>query len=491
MPVEGLSGRVRTPRSMKAKLGYTKLGQRSLYPSDSDAFIAKREDGWSDDALKAYGAKEISDAATRDADNKPVAKPFAVGKTLRLMLPWEFDALHEDREIAVELLNRAWGRSKGLKCSGTGGQDQPGIAYVRDPAWIPLIEKATDKKAIDKGGRGHQVVCLGPDCPFWKTNADRNREASCHTELRIQAILLHPATDVEDPSYMKQLGWVEIASGSFNGAIDVQSGFLMIRGLVGRTAYIPFALRRVARTMFPEGKRVLKSTLMVDYDTDEVLRFGFGPPARAMLRPAVRRELLELATQEAQFQSFSDIIPRPALRDGTAGALPAHEEPAPETDPSLGENRDDAIARAAAESEAEDATFREESEEPPPGNAEPAARDPEDVLSDQEIDEVKVMCGGTPGDYASLEFGRELLREAHAHFGTWPTPSTPATAPPPWTRLQVRHRDFIRKRLAELEAERAGDPDDQPPEASGDGEPERRRPRAPRGGAAPAQERLL
>jgi len=56
MPVKGISDRVRTPRSMRAKLGYTKKSQNgNEYPSDTDVFIAKREDGWSEEAEWTFG----------------------------------------------------------------------------------------------------------------------------------------------------------------------------------------------------------------------------------------------------------------------------------------------------------------------------------------------------------------------------------------------------------------------------------------------------
>jgi hypothetical protein len=63
MPIHGLTGRVRTPRWARIRLGYKLKGSKGNYPSDSDVFVLKREgDSEITDAiLKAYGAQRIPD----------------------------------------------------------------------------------------------------------------------------------------------------------------------------------------------------------------------------------------------------------------------------------------------------------------------------------------------------------------------------------------------------------------------------------------------
>jgi len=107
------------------------------------------------------------------------------------------------------------------------------------------------------------------------------------------------------------------------------------------------------------------------------------------------------------------------------------------------------------------------------------------------------MCGGRPGDYGSLQLYRDMLEEAHAEFGTWER--VRPGEPPPGTGIQVRHREFIRRRLQDPELaarlrelrgeEPAHDPDDDLPVGAGVREP--RRTRAARASTGVAQGRLI
>src|SRR6266496_1109829 len=132
MPINGLSEQVRTPRWAVIRLGYTKKGARGNYPSDADSFVIKREAGCDPELFQAIVAA-YSGARIKEASEEV----YSLGKNLRFMLPWEFDSVHDGREVSWELLNRAWGRSR-IRCSGTGGGDeqgQVGEAWVRDPEY--------------------------------------------------------------------------------------------------------------------------------------------------------------------------------------------------------------------------------------------------------------------------------------------------------------------------------------------------------------------
>jgi hypothetical protein len=218
----------------------------------------------------------------------------------------------------------------------------------------------------------------------------------------------------------------------------------MIRSLVGRSAWIPFTLRRVPRTVMPEGRRAVKATLMVDYDTDEVLRFGYGPPDRALLRPAVRKELLELAAAEASFESVKDIQPQRQLTDAAAPALPEAAMPAESgSQERVVADRDQVVADALAEGERVENL-------------------PEDQLSEEELDtrldqlsrdELKRLCGSTPGDQTSMGPFREWVTRAFDEFDTWsriraenPT-LTLSRERPPSNYLTRRHQLWIRGQL--------------------------------------------
>ncbi len=376
MPINGLSGAVRTLRTAKFKLGYVKRGQK--YPSDTDVFVGKKADGVTDDAITAYGAKQIQDAEQG---------VYGFGHELRGMIAFEYDLTGPDgREVVLELLNRSWARSR-IRCSGSGGdQELQGDAFVRDEAYMKVLKQ----KGLLLGERrgGWDAICQGRDCPLWYEKAtDDNKLPGCHREMRFRFILLHPERDRDKPGYMKQLGWVEVATGSWNGAVDVQSGLKVIRALAGgRTAFIPFRLRRVNRSVSAPNGRVNKATLLVDHDADEVLTYASGPPARALLRPEIRRELAELAQieqgmaalQSVNYADVADIQPQPERR-----ALPEPSTP-PATD------RDDAL-----------------------GQPEQTVR----LLERGDLDALKPMCGGTPGKPETLAKYREMLLASYEALG--------------------------------------------------------------------------
>jgi len=449
VPIKGVSGKVRTPRTGKIRLGYTVPGQNRELPKDTDTFVAKKSDGITDAILQAYDAKAITGAAGKGDE-----APYSLGKELRMILPWEYNATAGDREISLELLNRNWAHSKGLLCSGNGGEDElgevlPGDAIVRNEAAAKLIGAATKKPAQLVGEGRWAVECRGPQCPLWHDKYDKTRNpmGGCHRQMRLQAILLHPTRDPESPDYLRQMGWIEVASGSFNGMVDVNSGFAMIHSLIGRTAWIPFALRRVARVMTTEGKRVVKHTLMVDYDADEVVRSGLLGPARIMVRPAVLREYLQLAQAEAGFDSVRDILPRPetlALPEGrpekkapTNGAewTPPEATTAGDRDQEVenatnGHDGGDSDNHSAAEQISEEELNR--------------------FLTTAERDDLKVLCGATPGDRETMEPFREKLRLAFRALDNW-EPSDGRTTPA-FDEIQVRHALYIREKVEEEQA---------------------------------------
>lgn len=429
MPINGISGEFRALRLAKVRLGYKQKGK--TYPTDTDVFVGRKEDGLTQQLLDAYEAKRIDDA---EGDT------WSLGKALRMLSYFEWDALHPtaNSELVVNLLNRSWAHSK-LRCSGTGGTDQPGEAICRDEAYKTAIAKATKVPVKARAdGKSWAVQCLGPNCPMWHTNAETNKLAGCHRELRFLAQLLHPATDPEDPNYLKNLGSVEIVSGSFNGMIDVQSGLQLLRSVAGRSANIPFTLQRKPRTMLVDGKRLMKATLIVSFDNDEAIRFGYSDPKLSLVRPAVRKQLmaqkreqLELARMELSFDSVKDVQPQPDTLNSNEGlrkALPPGET-VNDVNDSADEtvtDRDEAVAKA---------TDPDQATERPLTDKELARH-----LDNSERDELKKLAGGTPGKPETLEKLRSLARQAFEHFGE---------AYVDLSSIKVKHALFIRERLAE------------------------------------------
>ena len=445
-----MSGRVRAPRTCKIRLGYKKKGERGDFPKDSDVFVLRSEDQAKDEVaqlvLKTYGQGKIEEAT---------GEVYSLGKSLRMMLPWDFDLTYEGREVGLELMNRAWSHSK-LRCTGTGG-DVAGEAVCRDRTMLDELAKATKHKAIVRDdGESWNVTCLGPRCPFWHSNMEKNKAATCHSEMRLWAWLLHPAKDPEDKNFLKKLAAVEIASGSFNGMLDVQSGLKTIHALVGRTALIPFTLRRVPRTVLSDGKRVLKATLLVDFDQDEVIRFGYSDPKLALVRPEVRKqllaqkeELLRLAAMESSYESFKDIVPRlEAPRSGESGGTDY-----PLTGSATGSGGGEAasgtsLSAAATDTVPDSSTsvvadrdqvIEEAAEQPPRVSGEELNR----LLTQDERNELKVLCGGEAGKPETQGHFRELVTLAFKELEDW-NPSWDPTRPP-LTLLKVKHALWIRE----------------------------------------------
>jgi hypothetical protein len=407
---------------VKIRLGYKQPGKS--YPKDTDVFVGRVEDGVSKEIVEAYQGTKINDAE---------GETWSLGKSLRMLSYFEWDEVspQDDRELVVELMNRAWSASK-LRCFGDGG-DQPGTASAADEEWAKTIQKATRKAPVATDDGRFKVVCLGPKCPMWSSNMATNKAATCHRELRLRARLLHPETDPNKPNYLKQLGWVEIASGSFNGMIDIQSGLQIMRSVAGRSAGIPFTLKRAPRTVFADGKRQTKATMLVDYDHDEVIRFGFSDPKLVLVRPesrkqleAMKREQIELAALGVEFDSFKDVMPRlegarPQLTDGNASLSSTPDEV--EKSEALTADRDDVVQQAV------------DAAEPQLTEAELSRR-----LTADERNELKTKSGGEPGKPETLAKLRELVAAAFKEF-TEPAGDLSA--------LRVRHAIWIKDALAQ------------------------------------------
>src|SRR5579859_1355950 len=424
MAILGLTGKVRTPRWAIIRLGYKLPGRKeggAGYPTDSDVFCIKPEGD--PDVFKAivtaYRGTRITGAAE---------EVYSLGRQLRMVFPWEFDAVHEGKEVSFELLNRSWNSAARLRCSGNGGDggDNVGVAIVRDEAYAERL-KRHGLLLGEKRQRGLTARCLGEDCPLHHTR--RSKEDTlpgCHREMRLNAFLLHP-----DRS--ERLGWVEVASGSWHGALDVQSGLLALRADVGRTAGVPFTLVRIPHAISTPAGRAVKATLNVTYVLREAARLALSPGSLGVLEDGERQQLLQLAGAEVSFDQVADIQPQPE-RD--ARALPAPRETRP--GPLMPEETPPALASATP---SPDLQGKER---------EPGLR----ILTDEERDDLKRVCGGIPGRADTLRRFHELVQAAYHALGLW-TPSAgrvdyqPEPGRPAGIRyLNTSHDAWIRAQLA-------------------------------------------
>lgn len=471
MAIKGLSDQLRALREAKFKLGYVKRGKS--FPSDTDVFVGKRADGITDRMIEAYGATPISDAQE--------AGVFSFGRELRGILKFEFDTRDKDGgEVVYESLNRAWGQSR-IRCSGDGGDggDNAGDAWVRDQRFAERLERAGLLRGKRHDGSGWGSVCKGKDCPLWHSAAtDTDKVPSCHRETRFRFVLLSPVhmdprltLDQQDEEYIRQLGWVEIATSSWNGTVDIQSGMRTIQAEArGRTAFLPFTLKRQMRSISAPTGRVQKATLMVVYDTDEVQIFASGNnAARAQLRPAMRRQLAELEQAEAaalalapaSYGDVADIQPQP---DRTAAQRPALPEPAKRPSWATTDR-----GQAIAETQREPSGASASDEEPPPAVTQAA---PVRKLGQDGRDELKRLCGGVEdanGGFSNLDGFRARVSASYEALGVPRNPDAgdlefiPIAEIPEVRRgsfgyLTTAHADWIRAQPAEPVVDR--DPDE-------------------------------
>ncbi len=410
MAIKGLSTQYRALREAKFKLGYVKRGKS--FPSDTDVFVGKVEDGITKRMIEAYGATPIPDAKESGV--------YDFGRELRGILKFDFDAKDADgREVTYESLNRAWGNSR-IRCSGDGGDggEYIGEAWVRDQRFKERLERAGLLIGARADGAGWIATCKGRDCPLWHSAAtDADKTPSCHRETRFRFVLLTPTEfdsaidlDAQAADYIKNLGWVEIATSSFHGTVDIQSGMRTIRAETGgETTFLP--LKRVMRSISAPTGRVKKAPLMVGYDTDEVQVFAAGGGRLAQLRPGMRERLAGVLRAEAAvaalapatYADVADIQPQPDRR-ALAAPRPIATQPRPDPD------RDQVIEAGGGDPE---------DDEPGP------ARPPVAILNQKGRDELKRLCGGVEdanGRFSELERFRELVKASYEALGV---PSAP------------------------------------------------------------------
>jgi hypothetical protein len=407
--IKGLTGKVRAPREAKLKLGYIHRGpdgKPERFPRDSDVFIAKVADGVTPEMVAAYGAVPVPDAVE--------AGVYNFGRELRGMLKFDFDLRDADgEEVVFQSLNRAWGQSR-IRCSGDGGDggENIGEAWVRDPKYRARLEQAGLLLGERPDGSGGRALCKGRDCELHHSKATKaDTLPACHRETRFRFMLLtpvkmnHRATlDQQDPEYLRQLGWVEIATGSWHGVVDMESGMRMIQAETGgKTAGLPFTVRRLMRSISTPTGRVNKATLMVASNTDEVLTFAVGGTSYSLLRPAIRRQMIELAQAERAlglpsptFADVADIQPQQDRLALTAPRVVATPEVM---------DRDQAIDRGL------------DDESSPAFEEAPVAVQ---SLGQDGRDELKRLCGGVEdanGRFSELERFRELVKASYQAIG--------------------------------------------------------------------------
>lgn len=388
MPIEQLSDQRRLSRDFKVRLG-------------------QRIDKRTKQVAGASDARDPGDSYPRETDYfvlseapEEVKRLYSgTPRALRIMLGFEWNAQSPSGDdLVFSLYNWAYGSSRGLKCRGTGRSAEfYGTARTNDEKWAARIEAATGFAAERFEGLNGDpfwtVRCFGRDCPKFlhKVRAPspdnpaqqidvlapgHDRDASCNDVGILRCFLLDPTTDPESPDYCRSLGVMELATGSINSIIDLQSGFDLIKPFTGgRTAGIPMTLIRKPTTTFRPVRQV-HYTCALHFDHREVQRWSAVPLQEVFLSETQRALLKQLQAQPLGMtvDSVRDLLP--------ARLVPAVDGGA--TTPSAG---------------AADATGADIPPDPVPGvsdGPEPPPTDPGDspLLVAAQLDELKALAGG-------------------------------------------------------------------------------------------------
>lgn len=333
MPIEQLSDQRRLTRDFKVRLGVRKTNAGGTeYPTETDYFVLKEAP---DEVKELYRSEP---------------------KSLRIMLGFEWNQQSPSGDdLVFSLYNRAYGASRGLKCRGTGRSAEFfGTARTSDEKWAARIEQATgfapDKFESMSGDPMWTVRCFGRDCPKFlhKVRAPdpqnparqidvlaphHDADASCNDTAILRCFLLHPSTDPDSDDYCKVLGVMELATGSINSIIDLQSGFDLLKPYTGgRTAGIPMTLIRKPTTTFRPVRQV-HYTCAIHIDHAEAQRWSAVPLQEVFLSETQRALLKQLQSQPLGLtvDSVRDLLPGRLIGAVDGGATGQAVDPLPAT----------------------------------------------------------------------------------------------------------------------------------------------------------------
>lgn len=336
MPIEQLSDVRRLTRDFKIRLGGrvikgsdnqvrdVKPGEEGGYPRESEFFVMVPTEV-PEDVMNAYGPEP---------------------RSLRMMLPFEWDATDPmtGDELVFNRYNRAYARTKGLRCKGTGySAEFPGVATTSDQAWATRIAQASGQafETINVHGNAmFSVLCQGTDCPKYLRTVEEHydregggrgtrmvkaegvdADAACKRVFILRAFLLEPTVDPNSPNYCRVLGLVEIASSSFNTMVNLQSDFPMMKVFTnGQTAGIPFRLERKPIFTYKPTRQV-HYVLKVATDPQEMGRMAAVPMLERFQSQEMRARLRQIAASPLAptYDTVSDLIPTALLEAPVAG----------------------------------------------------------------------------------------------------------------------------------------------------------------------------
>ncbi len=301
MSIKGISEVRRLPR-----LGVIRLGEKAKTSSGKE--YPRKLDHFS--LVDAPGIAEVF-------GSKP--------KTIEIMLP------HEDPEVFFPVYRKAYGRSSGLFCKGTGetasrtrmgvSDGKPGadgkVRLAAGVAFDPEGEKFIKEQGLDvKVGKRFELPCLGAECPYTLKKVCR--------PIGVFMFMVPKAQGV---------GVFQISTTSFNSIVDLGSYIDIVRQIAGRISMIPLTLSLVPKQAQVDGKAVGIFHLKLSYGglLTDLVKYRDAAYFSASLLPELEHEVPE------------DLMPNggrsldAAL--GKSSDAPSQPDPEPEIEegPSFGE----------------------------------------------------------------------------------------------------------------------------------------------------------
>ncbi len=221
MPIKNLSEIRRLPRLGKIRLGIKVRNDAGVeYPKEVDYLILDPQ------TPSELENKKLIEEFHRLYGDKP--------KQIKIMFPVS------NPDVYFPQYYKRYGKSTSLQCKGDGD-----VAFCGAEEFTKDLEKLP----LNKEEMGIKVKCLGKECSYYKNN-------QC-SEVGILQVLLPD---------MPGAGVWQIATGSFNSIVNLNSCIAYIGQVCGRAHMIPLMLERRPQEIQYEGKKRTHHILNINMD---------------------------------------------------------------------------------------------------------------------------------------------------------------------------------------------------------------------------------
>jgi len=267
MAIKGLSEVRRLPRLGKIRLGIKKVAASGKeYPSEVDYFILAPQ------TPVEMENKKLVDEFTKLYGEKP--------KSIKIMFPVA------NPDVYFPQFYKRYGSSTALKCKGNG-----------ETAVCATEEFAAGLEKIKTDEPGIGVKCKGKECIYY------GKECS---EVGVLQVLLPD---------LPGAGVWQIATGSYNSIVNLNSCIDYIASACGRAHMIPLTLERREQEIAHDGKKTKHYILHInmDFRLADLQKWALIEPTRMLLElPAPETEKEDILFKE---NATVDIVPEPPKKE--------------------------------------------------------------------------------------------------------------------------------------------------------------------------------